>query len=326
LRRYLRNRAFRILPAYWLILAVSGFLLRSSIIGGGRDGLVAGAPSGGLFAQDATFVANAHPATFGTGILPAWSLSIEVAFYVILPLLALAAYATVAARPQRYAAAALVPPALLVCTGLAVNAAGAAFISGYGSGIGASWSVVLRQSFLAHADLFGYGMTAAVACTCVEAGAPRLVRTLGRPATGRLLAYVGQPIWVLGFYALPRIAYDSVLGCLLAVAIARLVVRSAERRRRPRLLERRWLIACGLGSYSAFLWHYPLLTFLARKGMLADPGGAVAVLENLLLVGSLTIVASFLTYRYVEAPALAFAHRRSATRVSPRAAAKAGLA
>jgi peptidoglycan/LPS O-acetylase OafA/YrhL len=326
LRRYLRNRAFRILPAYWLILGISGFLLHSSIIGGGRGGLVAGTPSVGLFAQDATFVANAYPATFGTGILPAWSLSIEVAFYLVLPLLALAAYATAAARPQRDAAAALVPPALLVCIGLAVNIAGVAFISGYGRGLGTSWSVVLRQSFLAHADLFGYGMAAAVACTCVQAGAPRLARTLARPATGRLLAYVGLPTWVLGFYALPRTAYDSVLGCLLAVAIARLVVRSAESGRKTRLLERRWLIACGLGSYSAFLWHYPLLTFLARKGMLADPGGAVAVLENVLLAGSLTIVASFLTYRYVEAPALAFAHRRAATRSPSPAAAKAGLA
>jgi peptidoglycan/LPS O-acetylase OafA/YrhL len=316
-RRYLRNRALRILPAYWLILAISGFVLRTTVVSA-DSGLLTGSPGARLLTEDATLVANLHPSGFETGILPAWTLSIEVAFYLTLPLLALAAYALARARPTRAAWAALLPAALLVGVGLLVDGAGALLMTDYGRTVSPSWAMVLRLSFPAHADVFAYGMVAAVACVCVERGAPRIRRLLSRAATGRVLAYVGLPTWVLAFYALPRYAYDSILGVLLAVAIARLVVRTAEPQRKRRLLERRALVACGLGSYSAFLWNYPLLTFLEQKGILAAPGGAIAVLQNLALIGTLTAVASLLTYRLVEAPALALARPSSVpTRSAP---------
>jgi peptidoglycan/LPS O-acetylase OafA/YrhL len=68
------------------------------------------------------------------------------------------------------------------------------------------------------------------------------------------------------------------------------------------------------------------LTFLAQKGLLARPGGPGAMLQNVLLAGSLTAAASFLTYRYVEAPALALGRRRPSAREAPPPAANAELA
>lgn len=63
-----------------------------------------------------------------------------------------------------------------------------------------------------------------------------------------------------------------------------------------RLLGGKVLVAIGLVSYSAYLWHQPLLSF-ARHRSLAEPNGVV--LASLVV---LTFVLAYLTWRYVERP------------------------
>ena len=125
--RYLRNRALRILPAYWVILLLCAFVLQSVLVR--EDGeLVAR----GLFDLDrllptALFAQHYAPASVGTGIGPAWSLAVEVVFYLVLPLLALLAWAIGARSPSRSRrrVAALVPVALMLAVGLSGKAAAA---------------------------------------------------------------------------------------------------------------------------------------------------------------------------------------------------------
>ena len=89
LAAYLRNRALRILPAYWVILLVTGLVMGGTIV---RHDLqrrsLAARPS--LLVRDAFLVQNYDPGTILTGIGPAWSLAIEAAFYLALPILGLA--------------------------------------------------------------------------------------------------------------------------------------------------------------------------------------------------------------------------------------------
>lgn len=90
-RRYLRQRALRILPAYWLV-AVAALLLWS------REHL--GSPRAWLEVLTLTFVYDPDPWWTGTGprgLGQIWSLCVEVAFYLLLPLLA-AVLAAPAAR------------------------------------------------------------------------------------------------------------------------------------------------------------------------------------------------------------------------------------
>lgn len=63
-----------------------------------------------------------------------------------------------------------------------------------------------------------------------------------------------------------------------------------------RLLSGKVLVAIGLVSYSAYLWHQPLLAF-ARHRSLAEPNGFV--IASLVLS---TFVLAYVTWRYVERP------------------------
>ncbi len=88
-----------------------------------------------------------------------------------------------------------------------------------------------------------------------------------------------------GFHALP-----PVLGTLLALAFAQQDTAAG------RLLRLRPVLWLGLISYSAYLWHQPLLAF-AR---LATPGAPAAWLMGAL--AALSLALGHLSWRYVEAP------------------------
>ena len=105
---YLRNRALRILPCYWFVLLVAGLGLGAVQVP--EDGrLVAGAlGSVGDVLRTGAFAENYTPRTVGIGVPPAWSLAVEVVFYLSLPLLASARTPSEGA-PRRCVAAASPP-------------------------------------------------------------------------------------------------------------------------------------------------------------------------------------------------------------------------
>jgi peptidoglycan/LPS O-acetylase OafA/YrhL len=73
-------------------------------------------------------------------------------------------------------------------------------------------------------------------------------------------------------------------------------------------------------SYSVFLWHEPLIRWLDANELMVTGGTGFVI--NLAIVGSVVGVASVLTYRFVEAPALRLkfrAPRRQAKAVIPAA-------
>lgn len=284
-RRYLRNRALRILPAYWVVLLVSGLVLGSAVAHATGRGMVTGfLTQPKLLLTNIALSQGYDPHTAFTGILPAWSLVVEVCFYVLLPIVALAL-----ARRSTFA------PALAFITfGIAAKVVLEALQLDGMHTLGPTWAATLSHSFLGHADLFGYGMVAAV---IYERGTPSWIT--GR-ILGRLLVYVGLPCAVLGYYALPGALYDTLVAILASVLVLRVTAATAS----ASFLRSAIVQTGGRVSYSMFLWNYPLLMFLSLHGLLVAGSGPVPFLANLVVASVVVGAASLITYRCVELPCL----------------------
>jgi peptidoglycan/LPS O-acetylase OafA/YrhL len=295
LRQYLRNRALRILPAYWVILLVVALVFEHQLLRAPEQ-LVANA-----------FLVHDYVASyiFGPGIVPAWSLAIEVVFYVCVPLLGAAAI--LLARRGRLSPvwAALVPVLFMVALGWGSKAAVHVFQ------LGRVWAV----SFPVHADWFAGGMSLAVLRVLWEDGRLRLPRFWRLPALA--VALIVGALAAHAYYAgqLSYIEYQTpiVVSCTIALA---LVVLAEPGSKLVYVLTRRPIVAAGLASYSVFLWHDPLLRFLRVHDL--TWAGRQGFLLNVAVVAALTAVLSTLSYRLVEKPALS--RKRSWQRGEPAGA------
>jgi peptidoglycan/LPS O-acetylase OafA/YrhL len=283
LGRYLRNRALRILPAYWFILSVAT-LAGAAVVHTSPTEKLAGHLDPGRLVASVGLVQGYRPTTLFTGLAPAWSLGVEMGFYLLLPFAALLAVRSV-----------WLPPALLLGLGLAgkigLSVAG---LQGTRS-FEPTWSAVLSHGLLSHADLFGFGMCAAALYSRWETP-PGWIRAA---SVGRFIAYVGLPWTVVAYYLVDPYVYDSGVAFLCALLLLRVLGRNGRS-----LLETGLARASGRISYSVFLWNYPLLLFLGGHGLLVEGHGPLPVLANAAIVFPGVAALSVLSYRYVEAPAL----------------------
>ena len=320
LRRYARNRFLRIFPAYWAILALSALVLHSvRLVPLPAHPLLGALHDPALLLKDALLVQQLSPRTLSSGIEPSWSLSVEVTFYLVLPLLGLlAAWLTRrgATRRSRLTAA-LAPVALLGLVALAGKLAATFVVPGPEGVFGATWHSVLDRSFLTHADLFAAGMAVAVLRVEYEGGRFTLTPRMRMIANCALVYSV--PIVFACFYSLPNYVGEPMIALLFAVLVARIVASPA--RERPwvfvRFLERRPLVAAGTVSYSAFLWSFPATAFLAQEGLAMRGQALWHVPVNEAIVCSVVAGLSAITYLAIEWPAL---HLRAGSRTLPAAA------
>jgi peptidoglycan/LPS O-acetylase OafA/YrhL len=308
--RYLRNRALRIAPAYWVILLVSALILRSvAVRNADGERVLSGIDDPITLAKHMLLVQGYEPSGVVTGIGPAWSLAVELVFYLALPLLALAAWALARRASTRAGRrlAALGPALLLLAIGLAGKMVATHFLPDriWSGGWGGDWHSVLVRSFLCQADLFSFGMALAVVRVDVEDGLVR-VSALGRRAVGALClgVYLVTARMTDASDQLGITPYNTLmaLACALFLALVVLVGSDTERPALVRVLELRPLVAVGLVSYSLFLWHEPLIGWLAVNGL--APSGRAGFLVTLFLTVAVGFVLSVLTYRLVELPAL----------------------
>lgn len=302
--RYYRNRFLRIFPAYVVILLLCAVVLQSVLLPGGGNGALY---DPWALLRSALFIQNYDPDTILVGIGPAWSLNVEVVFYLLLPVLALGALA-LASRIGRLTAA-LAPGLALLGVGLAGKAIAAYAVppSAPFNGFDYDWHSVVERSFLCHADLFAFGMGLAVLRTLWVDGRVRL------PTWWRFPTAVVSILGLLFVTArmtndgehLSYSPWNTVVALDLTLILALVVLVDPVRRPLPlsvRLLDWRPLFAVGVVSYSVFLWHEPLVRFLQSHGLTF--AGRAGFLANLVLAGTLTLLLSFATYRLVEAPAL----------------------
>jgi peptidoglycan/LPS O-acetylase OafA/YrhL len=309
IRAYLYNRLLRIAPAYWVILLITTVLF----------GVVAVQGVSGLLdlLQTGLLVQNYRITTLGIGIGPAWSLAVEVAFYLVLPVLVLVAahYARQAKDRRARVLILLGPPVVLLLVGLSGKAvAGVVFPAPPTAGYGHDLHSVVERSLWAQADLFSFGMALAVLHAEVLDGRIRLPTHWRRYAVGLAFLVFLPCAWTMHQGEQSYLPQNTGEAFAIALLFATIVLpdRSAkEGLRVTRFLEAPVLVAVGLASYSVFLWHVPLIDWLAAHGLTFAGWGGLLV--NLAIVSVIVGVLSALTYRFVERPAL---RRKHSTRAS----------
>jgi peptidoglycan/LPS O-acetylase OafA/YrhL len=296
IRRYLTNRALRILPAYWTILLLVALLLERELLTRPLQ-LVANLLLVHSYVPE-YHVVNGHE---GVGIGPSWSLVVEVAFYLTLPILAGLAAWLAFRRRRRPVSAVLAPIALLALVGV-----GAKIAYRLAPELGRTWD---QMGFPTHADWFGAGMLLAVSHVLWEDGRLRLPPRwrIGALAGAVALALVSAKLWYSGTLLWTEYQAFVAVACALLLA---LVVFAPPGSRVLAVLEWRPVVAVGVASYSVFLWNDPIVRSLRDAGLTIE--GPVGFAVNVVVVATVVGIVSAVTYRLVEKPALSL-KRRSTT-------------
>jgi peptidoglycan/LPS O-acetylase OafA/YrhL len=309
-RAYLRNRFLRIAPAYLVILFLTAVALGSVYLpeGGGVGRLTDPLP----LAEAGLLVMNYRPTTLGIGIGPAWSLAVELVFYLALPVLVFGAglIARRASDRRGRVLALLAPPLLLLAIGLSGKlVAGQLLPAPPTAGYGNDWHSVVERSFWAQADLFSFGMVAAVAYVEVVDGRLHLPKHW-RPFTVLLGLLIFLPCALtMNLGEQSYLLQNTGEALALALIFAAIVFPDGPEEhsnRAVQALETPALVAVGVASYSVFLWHVPLVDWLAAHDLTLPGWGGLLV--NTLIVAVPVGVLSAITYHFVEKPALRRKH------------------
>ena len=273
--RYALNRALRILPLYWVSMAVV-LLLQE---GGGDPG---------QWWRFLLFAENYFQDTIATTNSVVWSVVVELDFYLLLPFLAYA-IARVARGSHLRASAFL---GVLAGASLLVW-----YLKVYRGGDPALWRYNLPATFF----YFCGGMGVALLRTAWRDHRPAWLR--GALGSSDIWILATLPLWALVIWRyqyLPLIALPSailVAACVLPLRGGFLT----------RALEWRWLAAIGVASYSLYIWHVPLLRATVKTSWIPSDS-----LAGLALIGvPLAIAVAFASYSLVEAPFLRLRRRWS---------------
>jgi len=318
---YTVHRLARILPAYVLIFLFVNFVLQASYVENptlqpiGTDDGTGMITDPGMLIANLTLTQSYFPAYIQTGINPSWSLTLEYAFYVSLPLLFVVAFRLrkrLSVNPLVLAAA--VPVVLLV-----VGLVGRAFMplvfehAGTTDFLllnwGPNWAAVYTKSYLTNADNFALGMFAAVVFVAMERRElperlSRRIRMLSAVAILPAVVVCGALLVFANQFVTTGVAVVATLMILVIVApLAR-----HQKSRLATALDFLPFRFVGEISLSAYLWHFPLLLVLGRLGWMAGdtvPG----MLLNIVLLLAVMIAAGSLTYYLIEKPGMNYAKR-----------------
>jgi peptidoglycan/LPS O-acetylase OafA/YrhL len=316
-RLYVNRRAARILPAYWLALAILSLgPLHSDLIG----------PNGWRYFSLAQ-IYDSDTLLGGLGV--AWSLCVEVSFYALLPVFAWALTRAMSSRRRTRA----VPIQLGVLGAIAVAGTLLRVIVTRSAiapvPTGASLLETALPGFL---DWFACGMALAV----VAGAWPSVPRPLPR-----LWALARRPGWCwalsIGCFSasalvqpqdefLPLIGVGphllTGLGALLLVLPALTRATGARPAGVAKALEHPALIWLGTVSYGIYLWHAPVLQMImGRLTPAATSAGPVEALGLFALVSVIAVGLGAASWYLIEQPVRRLLpNRPQKPRVEPAAA------
>jgi peptidoglycan/LPS O-acetylase OafA/YrhL len=249
-RGYAVRRVARVYPAYWLVLGFFTFVVpRINIYG-----------LHGFLLHTSLTQTYAHINPFVDGLPPAWSLVVEVSFYLFLPFYALL-IAGLARRGN---------PLRVELAGLAVLfTIGMIAIVALANGLDAPWVTVLPQ----HLGAFALGMLLAVLSTQPwNTGTAARIQRVGSNAwlwwLIALAALVAIPVGLrLDPLAAPSAAQAVGMNVLQMVVgmcvVVPVVLGPQDRGAIRRVLRSRPAVYLGLVSYGIYLWHWYVLRIVA---------------------------------------------------------------
>ncbi|MGV9825997.1 acyltransferase family protein [Gordonia sp. NPDC003429] len=300
-RRYLCHRVVRIWPAYVVVVVLVLTLLPEARAGADLT----------VWLANLTLTQVFVPLSLTAGLTQMWSLSVEVAFYLILPVFG---YALFRLRDERVG---LRIPVLL---GIGVVSLGWAWVAGtlpVPDGVQPTnwvfgylpWFVVgLLLAEITGEEPGWEGREARAVRVVAAIGARRrlmfvvLVIAYGLACT-RLAGPTG-----LGDLAPWQFAVKVVLGAVCAFALLAPLIASDG----PfRILDSAPMLALGRWSYGIFIWHVAVLAVVfGLFGIVPFSGHTVLVW---LITVALTVGLSAASYAFVEEPARQWLRRRETT-------------
>lgn len=297
---FLLRRALRIYPAYWL--ALTGWALLAT-----DQARLAADPISSFFLLSSSL----------TGLGVAWTLAIELRFYIFLAVLRVVL--PMMAKRCSSAAAVLRLQLGLLAAMYVTSVVFRAYIVARPDG-----RALMNGSLFNHLDWFAVGMLLAIAVSWRDAGhrVPSALQGLAdrewasfvcaAMCFGAVVAVMPAPM-SLAFNEPPLVYFfrfalqGPAAGFLLLPAV---LGRSDQLVQRT--LRRPWPAAIGTLSYGLYLWHKSILGWIADRlhsevSVLGLAGCFAAVLVVSLLIATLS-------YRLLERPALALARPRSDAR------------
>jgi peptidoglycan/LPS O-acetylase OafA/YrhL len=222
-----------------------------------------------------------------------WSLVVEVHFYILLPLLAIALHRLAKGSSRRV---------LLI---LALLAVASIKIHHLGDGAGHGWAAVWDSSLPATFFFFVPGMALAVLKS--EPGGRTFSSLVPRRlASANIWLAAAVPFWavtVASFTLTGEVAcavgsFFALGACVLPLRASRLVA----------ALDWKPVAALGVASYSFYLWHLPLATWVRHRHLEffgGNPPAWLFFVESLVVC----VPVAFVSYAIVESPFLRLRRR-----------------
>jgi peptidoglycan/LPS O-acetylase OafA/YrhL len=291
-------------PAYWVAtIGAVALLWGDSGTAGVRLPSASELPLFAVFGQNYSLdtIMRLNPVT--------WTLCVEVAFYVLLPLVGVFAWRL---GPRAWRVQALLVGSLIPL-GLVWNQ----LVHDNG------WNIIASKALPAYLPYFAFGMLLAL---WSERRRERGVPALGAPATAVLLvagfALVGGDAYWHATAA-PRavntwlaVLADVPAGLGFALVVGAAVVGTGPATRWMSVRPLAWV---GLVSYGVYMWHVPLILFARRIDVLPH-----AYLPRLLLVIGPVLLVAAASWYLVERPLIAWAARPRQSRRDRRRAERHG--
>lgn len=302
---FLRRRMTRILPAYLVVFIAIALVHAPSRPSTTRDWL-------SMVTLTWVYEDRLWPASF----LQTWTLAVELAWYVALPIMA--AVTTALARSAGPRRGFWVTGAMLMLS-IPVSVLWRVWASAEDS------SAVPHNLWLpGYLACFAGGALVAHLAEGGKAGVVRLDRihalasdrwSLLVFATGLALLSTSSLGGAGGFAE--TFAQDQLrFVCATLIALTLLIVAALGSPRTPlnRVLSSRAATAIGRWSYGIFLWHFPVLVMLDDS--LDYVPGALGLLARLGLLLAISVPLGAATYVWVEKPAITWSRRREARRLT----------
>ncbi len=328
LRRYARDRVFRIVPLYWFVLALVPLVMTPWLV---KESEIYSLDGAGAFVMYLPILSVLFPWSYGHffAIMPVWTLTIEVLFYALVPFTAL----WFARRRWK----------VTLPASLALSLAWLAFLR---SDIGTDFAIwfgsigdpalpgrdfgriMLSYQLPTFAFAFAVGMTVAAVVVARDNASPVATAPVGArwlvPAGVIVTAVV---LWVLGtierdeglsdpfvlvrsdgpaaltFYYMQHVAPVVGFGLVLAGL--------ALDRRQHRIIGAAPFRVVGILGYGIYLWHFPVLFSQTWLRWMQDLDPAVRVPVSLVFGGATVMGLSLITWFAIERPMIERGKRRA---------------
>lgn len=303
--RYLRHRVLRIWPAYVVVVVVVLTLLPD-----------ARGASASVWVANLTLTQVFVPLSLTAGLTQMWSLSVEVAFYLVLPLIGWLLWRLRGTR-QRWRI-----PVLLTIGVVALGWGALAERLPVAAGVEPkNWLPGLLPWFVA-------GMVLAELCALGRAPRWAASRAIMWPVALVMFAlsctHLAGPTGLVAVTA-GQYTVKTALGAVLGFAVLAPLVFTEPRPDRfsDRLLTSVPLQALGRWSYGIFIWHLVILeAIFPAFGIVPFSGSMLSVW---LLTVAATVVVSAVSYSWIESPTRDWLRRRESARREARSATTAAV-